>query len=532
MHQRVAQALEDLYGADPGEHLGELALHWRLAAVSVDKAKAADYALKAGHRSLENLAPAEAVKLFADAVELIGEAAGRERCEALIGLGEAQRQTGVAAFRETLLQASRMAAGLADAELAAKASLANSRGHVFSLFGAVDDERVGAIERAIELDDGRDQERRARLLANKAQELSWDEDLERRRALAEEAIALARGTGDAKTLADVLQRVHEPLRVPNTLELRRNRVDELAVRAAELGDPALRFAAHQLSFNISAEHGDFERAEEELEQMEMTAHELDQPTTWWVTTYGRAAWKLVRGELTAGEELSLRAFEIGREPGGPDSFTACGTQLAFVRRYQGRAAEIIAAVKESAENLPIPAWRAGPAWMLCALDRRTEARQLFEQLEGDRFEHVAYTANSGLVALALYADIAVETGSSSTASSLYRVMEPWADQFVFNGLCGYGHVRMWLGLLAASLGEHEEADRHLAFASEFHDTNGAKLWSARTRLGWAEALASRGDADGAREHAIRALELSRQHGYGLFELRAAALVEAESAAGT
>ena len=42
MHGRVAQALEDLYGEDPAEHFGELALHWRLAAVSVEKAKAAD----------------------------------------------------------------------------------------------------------------------------------------------------------------------------------------------------------------------------------------------------------------------------------------------------------------------------------------------------------------------------------------------------------------------------------------------------------------------------------------------------------
>ena len=72
MHQRVAQALEELYGADAAEHFGELALHWRLAAVSVEKAKAADYALKAGQRALENLAPAEAVKYFADAVEQTG----------------------------------------------------------------------------------------------------------------------------------------------------------------------------------------------------------------------------------------------------------------------------------------------------------------------------------------------------------------------------------------------------------------------------------------------------------------------------
>ena len=128
MHQRVAQALEELYGEDPGEHLAELALHWRLAAVSVDRAKAADYALWAGQRALESLAPAEAVKLFADAVELIGDVDSAERCEALIGLGEAQLQSGEAAYRETLLEASRIASALADAELAARAALANSRG--------------------------------------------------------------------------------------------------------------------------------------------------------------------------------------------------------------------------------------------------------------------------------------------------------------------------------------------------------------------------------------------------------------------
>ena len=31
LHHRVGLALEELYGADPGEHVGELALHWRLA---------------------------------------------------------------------------------------------------------------------------------------------------------------------------------------------------------------------------------------------------------------------------------------------------------------------------------------------------------------------------------------------------------------------------------------------------------------------------------------------------------------------
>ena len=71
---------------------------------------------------------------------------------ALIGLGEAQRQTGVPAYRETLLEAAGIASELGDADLAARAALANNRGFV-SRLGQVDAERVGAIERALELDD-------------------------------------------------------------------------------------------------------------------------------------------------------------------------------------------------------------------------------------------------------------------------------------------------------------------------------------------------------------------------------------------
>jgi hypothetical protein len=130
----------------------------------------------------------------------------------------------------------------------------------------------------------------------------------------------------------------------------------------------------------------------------------------------------------------------------------------------------------------------------------------------------------------MYAEVAVETGSSSAASSLYGLMEPWADQFIWNGMCGYGHMRMWLGLLAAALGEHRRADEQLQFACEFHEANEMPIWAARGRLGWAEALAARGDPAAAREHAARALQLSREHGYGLFEPRAAALVETESPA--
>jgi class 3 adenylate cyclase/tetratricopeptide (TPR) repeat protein len=531
LHQRVAQALEDHYGEDPGDRLSELALHWRMAAVSVDKAKAAGYALRAGQRALESLAPAEAVKLFTDAVELIGYVDGAERCEALIGLGEAQLQTGDGAYRETLLDAARIASTMADAELAARAALANSRGNmVSSTFGDIDTERIAAIERAIELDDPPNRARRARLLAIKALELEWDPDFGMRRSLAEEAISLARATEDKRTLAEVLRNVAEAIRVPDTLAWRIGLGQELVDCAAEVGDPALAISAHTFQFNTCIEWGDLERAKLALERVQLLVHELDQPTLNWFAMFNTAGWELMQGDLVAAERLFESALQIGQEAGQPDAVFVYAAAMQQARTYQGRAQEVIAMMEQSVSAYPaIAAWRAGMASMLCYLDRGAEAAQILEQAASDRFEHIA-PDSAMMTALALYAEAATLTGSSGPASILYGLIEPWADQVVWNGVIGYGHARMWLGLLAACIGDHEQADEHLAFACDFQETHGLLLWAARAHLGWAQALAGRGDAARAREHAARALELSRENGYGAFEGRSAALVEAQSTA--
>jgi class 3 adenylate cyclase len=530
MHQRVAEALEELYGADPAEHFGELALHWRLAAVSVEKAKAADYALKAGRRALENLAPAEAAKLFSDAVELSGDHDGRARCEALIGLGEAQLQTGVAAFRETLLEASRIASELQEAELAARASLANSRGF-WSTTAAVDVERVAAIERALELEDPPNPARRAGLLALQAQELGFDPDFARRRALAVEAIELARGTGDQRALAEVLESALAALWSAQTLELRAALAEELGRCADELGDPWLRAIAAQHEPHVCVERGELARAQAALERSNRIAADLGHPTLVWVSEFMTAALKLLQGDLVAGEGLAERAFRIGQETGQPDVVFIYGIQMFYLRVFQGRGNEIIAMLERGVETHPtVASPRAALASYLCWLDRRDEAAAILKGAASDRFEHVLPEV-ADLTALDLYADAAFQTGDFDAAAMLYGLIEPWVDQVDWNAATGYGHARLYLGLLASVLGEHERADEHLAFACEFHEANDMPLWAARGHLGWAEGLVARDDADGAREHAARALELSREHGYGAFEPRAAALVEAQSTAG-
>ena len=183
--------------------------------------------------------------------------------------------------------------------------------------------------------------------------------------------------------------------------------------------------------------------------------------------------------------------------------------MFYLRVFQGRGEEIIAMHEQSVEANPaIPALRALLASTLCWLDRREDAATILTRAASDRFADVR-PASDELTALVLYADAAAQTGDREVAAILYDLIQPWADQVDWNTLFGAGHTRLYLGLLASVLAEHGQSDEHLQFACEFHEANDMPLWTARGHLGWAEALAERGDTDGAREHATRALELSR-----------------------
>ena len=122
---------------------------------------------------------------------------------------------------------------------------------------------------------------------------------------------------------------------------------------------------------------------------------------------------------------------------------------------------------------------AGLAWTLCWLDRRAEATTILKQAASDRFEHIV-PASDELAALSLYADAAVQTRDVDASSILHERIEQFADQLDWNGATAWGHARMYLGLLAAVLGKHDQADQHLAFACEFEEADGQQLSSRRS----------------------------------------------------
>jgi class 3 adenylate cyclase len=532
LHHQVAVALEDLYGEDPGEHDAELALHWRLATVAIDTSKAARYAARAGRRALDSLAPAEAAKLFKDALDLLGRGDSPERCRALIGLGEAQQLTGDAAYRETLLDAARIASRLDDAELAAAAVLANTRGFM-SLIGELDLERVDAIEQAIELDDGSDTGRRAQLLALQSQELLYEHSRTRRQTLATEAIALAREIGDPRVRARVLQHAFHGLWSPDMVAARAEIAQDLLASAQAAEDRALEFWAYYLLHHVSFETGDFARAQVVGDRQRELAASLAQPTLSWAAQVVVAARTLLEGDLAAGEGQARQALELGKLAGQPDALQIFGEYRAMVRTYQGRGDQQLIDLSRVATGMypRMAVWPASTAHYEAHFGNPDAARALLREAVESRLESVGWDTLR-LVALAFYADAAARLQDPDAAALVHELMAPWQEQFIWGGALGYGHVRLWLGVSAATLGRYDEADEQFAFACRFHDDHGLRLWSARSHLGWAEAFAARGELAGAHEHATRVLELSRTHGYALIEALAAPIAGVGAQAGT
>lgn len=528
MHHRVATALEQLKPDERDQRLAELALHWRLATISVEVGKAAEYARRAGEQALARLAPGEAARFLADAVELIGTTDDAERCRALVGLGEAQRQMGDAAYRNSLLEASRLAYELQDAQLAADAALANNRGSYSVLMG-VDHERLEAIERALELAGSSVPIRRARLLALQAQELLWDADSRRRWALADEAMELARAAGDPRGLALVLRNAGYALWAPDTLAQRLAIMNELSRCAEVTKDPALLYWAHLNEFNTSFEAADLTVAEVAIERCVQLGSELGQPLLDWGAVSCLVGFHLERGDFATCEREAERAFALGQQAEEPDAVVMYAMQISQLRTFQGRADEVIELLEQGVAQRPhIAGWRGGLAHAYVLLGRHAEAVKILDA-SLEELRHLPRDSST-TISLAAFAAVAGQTRARDACAELYDLIEPWQDTLVWTGATGLGHFRMWRALLAATLDLDERADADFAFACEFQETNGMLFWAAYAHVLWGEAFATRGESGRAQAEGARALALAREHGYGAVEARAAALASSATTA--
>ena len=127
--------------------------------------------------------------------------------------------------------------------------------------------------------------------------------------------------------------------------------------------------------------------------------------------------------------------------------------------------------------------------------------------------------------MTLLAEVCGARRDAENALELYALLEPYAGRNVVVGRAATcnGSASRLLGILAGTFRQWELAERHFAAALEMHATMGARPWTARTEVAWAEMLLARaaaGDAERARGRLATAIELA--DGLGMVSLAARA----------
>jgi hypothetical protein len=428
-HRQVGEALEDLCGDHPGSRVGELARHWFAATQPIDLAKAIRYSRQAGDAALSALAPADALRYYAQALDLYPQATDPDPVlgiDLAIGLGTAQRQTGDPAFRDTLLGAARRAADLGDTERLAAAALANDRGFLSSI-GAVDADKVEVLELALARLPA-DHLDRALVLATLCSELAQGSPLERRQALADEAIAIAQSSGEDAVIVRVLNHIFLPLHVPSLLEQSLARTADALARAERVGDPLVRLWAADFRYIAAASAGDIDEVDRCIDVIGSTAEQLDQPTLNWLNTFIPAARAMIAGDAAQAELLATEALQIGAEGGQPDAATFFGIQIMSATVQRGTVSELVPFIEKSiADNPGLPALKATLAMAHAEGDRIDDARHQLAELAATEFDLPLDVA--WLAGITRCAHAAIECRDEKYAIALFDRLVPWADQW-------------------------------------------------------------------------------------------------------
>ena len=521
-HEVVAESLEILASGRPWYRvLANSACHWLLATQPKHRPKAIAYAQLAGDAAMADLAPANAVDYYTQALALLGQADDQDpelELDLAIGLGSAQIQSGNPECRDTLLDAARRADALGDRKRLLAATLAAT----WSDLGVHDPALVEVMETAIQRFPKDDLDR-AVLLGYLCKELTYGSSLERRRALADEALSIAEAADDDATIIQVFADVMQPVLVPALVDQMVERSRKVLIRAERLGDPTLLYWAANRC-RIAAGYAGLIDEIDRCQAIEGSIAPTLGPKTTWAYLRGRASRAIIAGDHVAAAQLATQAFEYGSITHESQADSYFAAQMIDVYRQRGTLGDLTSTIQSAVEQLPgMPVFVARLATAFAHSGDLDGARHLLHQFASSRFDLPLDPV--WMTGMACWADVAITCESSACAGPLFELLQPWAHQFSNSGITVEGPVSHFLGGLSSLLGHFDAAEAYFAQAAAVSDRYQATYFAARTNLQWGLMLVARGlsdDVGRARQFLSTAQSQAAHRGFGDVERRAAA----------
>jgi tetratricopeptide (TPR) repeat protein len=349
-----------------------------------------------------------------------------------------------------------------------------------------------------------------------AVELAWTPQAERRRALARDAIEMARATQDPEALALALNRAWTLVdgSRPFWGELE-ELLDEAETVARDADYSSGLVFVHRSKAVAAAVRGDRSEMDRHLTALRPIVERLREPAQRAFMINDEACAALFAGDLPRAEGLASEAAQAGSLADFPDDviMSFLGALLYHIRLCQGRVGELVELLTERVDLSPgLPAWRIALAGALVESDRVDEARPHYHFLADDDCAQVPPDVEYPVVLCGLGRLSYRVRPDAAIVRSIYDRLAPFTGYFNWTGTTIADANDLGLAMAAATLGEDDTADAHFASAIDLCERAGAQAYIARCALDWARVLDGRGDATAARPLAERALALGTELG--------------------
>lgn len=329
--------------------------------------------------------------------------------------------------------------------------------------------------------------------------------------------ATARRAGDPLALAEALSLAHHCVLGPEHGALRLELAQELigvASRTGRRGDLLMGLLWRTVDLFLAADP----HAERALAELRALLIRDDHLAVRFVVSAIDVMLGIRQGRFEDAEALAVACADDGAVAGDIDATGWFGGQVATIRWYQGRIAELVPALSELVNSPTLSAVDhsslAGLAVAAATAGDRRLATGALARLRGRDLSELP-RSSSWLTSMYAVVEAACLLHDAETATQAYALLTPFAHRPMISslGILCLGSAHHSLGLAAFTMGDLDRAVNHLEHA--VHGNLALGHWPAvalsRTRLGQALAL-----RDGPRHAATRREQaLARQEATAL-----------------
>lgn|GEM_PF-5691427 len=512
---RAGEAIEAA-GAPPARS-AELAARFGEAMTLGTASQTLRYARQAAEEANRRYAFEEQAENLELALEAIASGAACspwEEYEVEIALGSARyRAAQLDRSHAAFVRAADLAERAGDGTRVARAALGVGLERYLHRAGAANSDTIALLQRGLAAIDGRPDVLSARLTTALVLERFFLDPLEDRRRLIDEAIATAHrlGSDDAEIEGRTVRQV--VLWYPTY-------TSELLAEAAHLVDDAHRRGRRDLAMHLhctavgqALELADRPAFDEHFAAALRVAEELRTPIQQVRAEALRILVALVDGRLLDARSSIEAVLPVMSEI-EPEVAAQLGLLWQLMLAQQvGSLADLRPHLETLVSAAPgVPLARAFLAEACAEAGEVSRAREQLELLAAHNFTDT-HEDFVWLAVLSAAGRVAARAGDRARSELVYGELAPHADRYCLSGVATAGPpVAHTLGLLAAALGELEQAAAHLSAARERAREFGARPWEAHAALALGGVLRRAGSRRAAREPLAAALRLAQAYG--------------------